>query len=104
MMDAILKLVTEIHKDVREVDRKLTAHIADETASATTLIKEFREHAFVNGDMDQHRQMQQIALARAEENNRLRHELGNAVVKWGVAGALGFVVYAIWRAILEGPK
>jgi len=48
--------------------------------------------------------MQQIALDKAEENNRLRHELGNAVVKWGVAGALGFVVYAIWRAILEGPK
>jgi len=104
MMESILKLVTEIHKDVREVDRKLTAHISDESTSAATLIKEFREHAFVNGDMDQHRQMQQIALARAEENNRLRHELGNAVVKWGVAGALGFVVYALWTALLKGPK
>jgi len=103
-MDDMLKLITEIHKDVREVDRKLTAHIADETASAHTLIKELREHAFVDGDMDQHRQMQQIALAKAEENNRLKHEFGNAVVKWGVAGALGFVVYALWTALLKGPK
>jgi len=103
-MDAILKLVTEIHKDVREVDRKLTAHIEDESTSAATMIKELREHAFVGGDVSQHRQMQQIALARAEENNRLKHELSNAIVKWGVAGALGFIVYAIWEAILEGPK
>jgi len=103
-MDEMLKLITEIHKDVREVDRKLTAHIEDETASAYRMIKELREHAFVDGDTEKHRQMQQIALAKAEENNRLRHEFANAIVKWGVAGALGFLVYAIWKAILEGPK
>jgi len=103
-MDAILKLVTEIHRDVREVDRKLTAHIEDETASASRMIQELREHAFVDGDTEKHRQMQQIALAKAEENNRLRHEFGNAIVKWGVAGALGFIVYALWTALLKGPK
>jgi len=103
-MDEMLKLITEIHKDVREVDRKLTAHIEDETTSAATLIRELREHAFVDGDTEKHRQMQQIALAKAEENNRLKHEFGNALVKWGVAGALGFLVYALWKALLEGPR
>jgi len=103
-MDSILKLVTEIHKDVREVDRKLTAHMESHSVEAERYVEELRRAAFVDGDVSQHRQMQQIALDKAEENNRLRHEFGNAVVKWGVAGALGFVVYAIWRAILEGPK
>jgi len=103
-MESILKLVTEIHKDVREVDRKLTAHISDESTSAATLIKELREHAFVDGDIEKHRRMQIAALEKAEENNRIRHEFANALVKWGVAGALGFVVYALWKAILEGPK
>jgi len=103
-MDAILKLVTEIHQDVREVDRKLTEHIADETTSAATMIKELREHAFVDGDVSQHRQMQQLAIDKAEEGNALLRDLRKALAKAGVIGFIGFAIYALWKAILEGPK
>jgi len=103
-MDAILKLVTEIHEDVREVDRKLTEHIADETTSAATLIKELKKNAFVDGDVARHKQMQITALEKAEASSKFYRDIAASVAKWGLAGLIGFVVYAIWRAILEGPK
>jgi len=103
-MEAILKLVTEIHKDVREVDRKLTEHIADETTSAANLIEEFKKNAFVDGDAARHKQMQITALEKAEASSKFYHDIAASVAKWGLIGLFGFIVFAVWRAVLEGPK
>ena len=103
-MEQVLKLVTQIHADVQNIDKKLTEHIADETQSAANLIAELRGAAFVVGDAEAHKREHEAMVAAMERRAAFWTDIAASVAKWGVLGFLGFLVVAGWRAFLMGPK
>lgn len=101
---AILNLITEVHKDVRDLNKKLTNHMTDETHELANEVAKLMAAAFPEGDPTGHRKHHEFVIKQAERRAAFWTDLAASTAKWGLVGFMGWVVYAMWRALLLGPK
>jgi hypothetical protein len=104
MTDSIIQLVTEIHKDVKDLDRKLTEHMTSETTELAKAMTELMSKAFPAGDPEGHRHHHEAVIKQAEEKAKFWQEMRIAGAKWAGLGVLGFLVLSAWQQFLKGPQ
>jgi hypothetical protein len=102
-MPVILELVKQIHESQKELDKKLTAHMTNETTELAEAITRLMSEAFPAGDPEGHRHHHELVIKRAEESAKFWGEMRIAAGKWIGLGVLGFLVTAAWQTFLKGP-
>ena len=102
--DALLVLVQSIHKDLKSLDRKLTAHIETEPAEWAAQLESLIGKAFPNGDADGHREAHEAQMTAIRDRAAFWKAMLLEVSKWGVLGVLGWMAYHLWAAFIQGPK
>lgn len=99
----VLRLITQIHESQVELDRKLSAHMTNETQELAEAITKLMADAFPEGDPGGHRRHHELVMQQAEEKAEFWRSMRKEVGKWGLLGVLGFLVAAAWRSFLMGP-
>jgi hypothetical protein len=102
MTDSIIQLVTEIHKDVKDLDRKLTEHMTSETTELAEEIAKLMAAAFPIGDPDGHRKHHELVIKQAEARTAFWEKMRFEISRWGLLGFLGWGLVVMWKAFLEG--
>ena len=102
-MPVLLALVQKVHESQKELDRKLTKHMTEETDELAKAITTLMAEAFPEGDPDGHRRHHELVIQQAEERAKFWHEMRLAVAKWAGLGVLSFLVIAAWNKFLQGP-
>ncbi len=100
----LLELVRIIHDNQLAIDAKLTHHMEIETQELAQTIAKLMSEAFPEGDPDGHRRHHELVIKQAEESAAFWKTLRIEIAKWGLIGFLGWAVYALWNAFLQGPK
>jgi len=104
LMSVLLELVKQINTSQKELDKKLTRHMTDETDELALAITKLMKEAFPEGDPDGHRRHHELVIQRAEEKAKFWQEMRVAGAKWAGLGILSFLVAAAWSQFLKGPN
>ena len=102
-MPVILELVKQVHASQKELDRKLTRHMTDETDELAQAIARLMADAFPESDPSGHRLHHELVIKQAEEKAKFWQEMRVAAAKWAGLGLLTFLVGAAWTTFLKGP-
>ncbi|CAB4240804.1 hypothetical protein UFOVP228_89 [uncultured Caudovirales phage] len=102
-MPVLLALVTKVHESQKELDRKLTRHMTDETDELAKAITQLMKEAFPDGDPLGHRADHEVRIEKEKEKVAFWKEMRLAAAKWAGLGLLGFLVAAAWTQFLKGP-
>lgn len=100
---AMLNLITEIHKDVKSLDTRLTEHMNSETLTLATEVAKMMKSAFPDGDADGHRKRHELELQNLKSKIEFRDKMLFELTRWGLFGMLGWLAVVAWRAFLKGP-
>jgi hypothetical protein len=100
---AILQLITDMHSDVKELDKRLLQHMDDETKTLAKEVAELMGKAFPEGDPDGHRRHHELVIAKAEKQAAFWDRMLFELCRWGLIGFVGWAVIAVWKAFLQGP-
>jgi hypothetical protein len=98
-MPVILELVKQIHTSQKEMDKKLTRHMTDETDELAKAIARLMADAFPESDPSGHRLHHEMVIKQAEEKAKFWQEMRVAAAKWLGLGVLSFLAGAVWVAI-----
>ncbi len=100
----LLELVRIIHANQLEMDRKLTDHMKNETQELAEAITKLMADAFPQGDLYGHRKAHVAWIEEVEQRTDFYRTLKKKLVEWGLLGFLGWAIYALWTAFLQGPN
>ena len=108
--ELIAHKVTRIANDLDKITVAVTAlettfttHAAGLIVERETIISDILAKSFPDGDPDGHRRYHEASIRKAEASAKMWSDIQVSTAKWGIAGALGWVVYALWQAFLQGP-
>ena len=101
---AVLMLMTEMHKDVRDLTKKLEVHMTEETHDLAAEVSKLMSEAFPEGDPKGHRRHHELVIRQAEKRAAFWTDMAASVSKWGLIGFLGWMLFTLWKAFLLGPK
>lgn len=101
---ALINLVTEMHKDVKDLDKKLIDHMTNETHELASEVAKLLLNAFPEGDPVAHKKRHELELKRMEDRAAFWEKMRFELTRWGLIGFLGWAAWALWRAALLGPK
>lgn len=96
---AMISLITEIHKDVKTLDGKLSAHIQDETASFENVVKSLMSQAFPDGDLDGHRRRHEAELKKLEARAEFWKKMVYQLTEKGLFAFLGWIIYVFGKSV-----
>ena len=106
----VLELVRLIHdsqKDLqasqRDLDKKLTQHLTEEPIQLAEEIAGLLVKCFPGGDGQSHRAYHEALIGKAQESHDFWRDMRKKLGEWGLVGFLGWSVYALWNAFLQGP-
>jgi hypothetical protein len=99
----LLELVRIIHDNQLLIDAKLTRHMDTETEELAEAITRLMADAFPAGDPSGHRRHHELVIKQAEERAAFWRVMRIEIGKWGLIGFLGWAVFALWQALLNGP-
>lgn len=100
---AMINLITEIHKDVKSLDARLSAHMCSETSDLANEVAKLMTAAFPEGDPATHRQRHEAEIRRIEARAAFWEKMRFEITRWGLIGVIGWLVVVGWRAFLKGP-
>jgi len=101
----VIQLITEIHKDVKDLDRKLTKHMLEETSELAQEIASLMIKAFPDGDPSGHKAAHEAWIKKTEAQAAFAEKMKFELIRWGLICFLGWAVIALWRSFLLGaPK
>lgn len=104
----VLKIVGSIQDEVASLRRELSDHIKGEPESIASAVAAgvagVLRDAFPDGDAGGHRKAHEAQIEAINTRTQLLKELTKELVKWGLFGVLGWLVYVVWHAFLQGPK
>lgn len=95
----LLILVEEVRSHQIEMKTKLESVPSDIAQALATLMKD----AFPEGDPDGHRKHHEAVIKAAEEKAEFWKKMRIEVAKWGIIGALGWLLVLAWNGLLQGP-
>lgn len=102
---AVINLVTEVHRDVKDLHARLTQHMTNETLELAEAITLLTRNAFPQGDPDGHRRHHELVIKQAEDKAQFWEKMKFELIRWGLIGFLGWAAVAMWRSFLLGaPK
>jgi len=102
-MASIVGLVTEIHKDVKLLDAKLSQHMIDETSELAQEIAKLMRDAFPAGDALGHKAAHEAWIKQTEASAEFWTKMRFELTRWGLFGFIAWAFYALWKAALLGP-
>ena len=102
-MPVLLELVKQVHASQKDLEKKLTRHMTDETDELAAAIARLMADAFPESDPSGHRLHHELVIKQAEEKAKFWAEMRMAAAKWAGLGLLGFLATAIWTQVLKGP-
>lgn len=101
---AVLQLFTYMLDKLTTVEDKLDTHMKEETTQLASEIAKLMLSAFPDGDAGSHRREHEAAIKKSEARAEFWSTMAKEITKAGLLGFLGWVVFAIWRTLLLGPK
>lgn len=101
---AVLQLVTHMSDKLTSVESKLDVHMKEETTQLAAEIAKLMLSAFPEGDAGSHRREHEAAIKKSEARAEFWATMAKEITKAGLIGFLAWAGYAIWRALLLGPK
>ena len=101
---ALVHLITDLHADVKELDKKLIQHMNDETSVLAAEVASLMAKAFPEGDPDGHRRHHELVIEQAENRAKFWSKMTFELAKWGLVGFLGWLVLLVWQALVKGPR
>lgn len=101
---SILFILNVVHDKIESLDNKLTKHIHDETLQLAEEVSRLMLKSFPEGDPDGHRAAHEAWIRREESKTRFWEKMVFEITRWGVLGVLGWMLYHLWKAFIEGPK
>lgn len=103
----MLGLITEIHRDVKQIDSRLSAHIQDEVLAFESVLTRIAQQAFPHGDADGHRRRHEADLQKLEARAEFWKKMSYQLTEKGLLAFLAWLIYvvgkAVWFALLVGP-
>jgi len=102
-MPVLLELVRQVHESQKNLDKRLTRHMTDETNELALAVSKLMREAFPEGDPEGHRRHHELVIKQAEEKAKFWQEMRVAGAKWLGLGVLTFLAGAAWTAFLNGP-
>ena len=102
--DALLSMLATLLKEQREMDAKLTKHIADEAIDFERMVASAMALAYPSGDAAGHRKHHEALITLAEEQAEFWKKMRLSVATWGILGILGFIAVSTWTHFLKGPQ
>lgn len=104
---AISFLITEVHKDVRELrrelDDKLSKHTREEAQKLAEAVTKVMMESFPEGDAILHRKRHEAEIAMLEARTDFWAKMRYEVTRWGLLGVLGWTAIVAWKAFVKGP-
>jgi hypothetical protein len=99
----ILILVQDIRRSVESLGTQMTsnaeAHHRDLVEAVGTLLS----RSFPNGDAEGHRRFHEASIRAAEDRAKFWNTMRSELAKYGLLGFLGWAIYYLWQAFLQGP-
>jgi hypothetical protein len=99
---AVIQLITEIHKDVKDLDKKLSKHMVEETSELAQEIALLMTKAFPDGDPSGHKAAHEAWIHKAEASAAFWEKMKFEITRWGLIGFLGWAAVALWKSFLAG--
>ena len=99
----MIAMTQQTYDIVVKLDKKLSDHMINETAELAQMVTSIMERSFPEGDPEGHRKYHEASINRAESNAKFWQTMSLELSKWGLIGFLGWAVYALWGAFLQGP-
>ena len=100
---AIIALITEVHKDVKELSSTLSTHMKEETQELAAEVAKLMTLAFPEGDPTGHRKYHEASIAKAESSAAFWKKMQFELSRAGLLGFLGWAAFALWKSFLLGP-
>ncbi len=101
--DAILLHVQQVDANVKALDDKMTYHHAIFREEVQKSVESVFERSFPDGDPEGHRRHHELVIQREEERVKFWLTMRVELAKYGLVGFVGWAVYALWNAFLQGP-
>jgi hypothetical protein len=102
---AVIALITEIHRDVKDLDKKLTKHMLEETSELAQEIAALMIKAFPEGDPSGHKAAHEAWIKKTESQAAFWEKMKFELVRWGLIAIIGWAVVALWKQFVLGvPK
>ena len=89
---------------MRDVDAKFKYHHATYFESVERAIDKVTQKAFPGGDAEGHCSSHKALIAKAEARTKFYNKLTFELTRGGLFAFAGWVLYALWKAFLLGPK
>jgi hypothetical protein len=100
---ALMHLIEELTKQVHEMREEFKKDRSDRDSERDALIARLLTEAFPEGDHEAHRKYHENLIKRDEARLKFWIDMRNELTKWGLFGFLGWCVFALWQAFLQGP-
>lgn len=101
--DPALIMMQQIYAKQKELDCKMTEHMALQKQALAEAIAKLMAEAFPEGDPDGHRRHHELVIKAAEERAAFWAQMRAKLTEWGLIGIAGWAAYALWAAFLQGP-
>lgn len=102
--DSLLLHIRELQSAIKELKAQMTYHHGVFEERVEVAVKKVFERSFPEGDPDGHRKVHENWIERAEAQAKFWETMKTELGKWGLIGFMGWVVYYLWLAFLQGPK
>ena len=100
---ALVLLLREMLANLKELDSKLTVHIAAEQVELAQAVAGIVIKAFPAGDPEGHRKAHEETMLAIHDRAEFWKKLLFEISKYGVIGLISWLTYTAWAAFLHGP-
>lgn len=105
--ETIAHKVSRMANDLDKITASLSAMEASMLAHMSErerIIADLLAKAFPDGDPDGHRRYHEASIKQAEARAKMWADVQVSTAKWGIVGVLGWMVFSLWTAFLQGPS
>ena len=100
---AIIHLIEALTQQVHAMSEKLDKHDSNMETTRAEIISKLLAECFPDGDHEGHRRYHESVIAAAKERAAFWKKMREELQRWGLFGFLGWALYALWTAFLQGP-
>lgn len=97
-------LMQQVYDKLDAMDKKLTLHMSEESATLVKELAAIMSVSFPGGDGVGHRTYHEAQMQAVLDKAQFWKTMRTEVSKYGLLGIIGWVTYAVWISFLKGPK
>ncbi len=101
--DALMVLVQQVVSNQNAMDERLAQHMVDVTEALAKAMAKMMADSFPEGDPQGHRRYHESSIRQAEAKAEFWSKLRIELAKYGLVGFIGWALFALWQAFLQGP-